>query len=108
MSAGTVSAVNASRPGAPRTRSISASSRASGPTWRSTKWSGRPRSTATRLLPLFAEERLVCGRVHQTGQLLGVADGQLDHPPLVVGILVDVLGRVAERRVDLDDLPRQR
>ena len=37
-------------------------------------------------------------------ELLGVLDLDLDHPALVVAVLVDVLGRVAERIVDLDHL----
>src|ERR1051325_9788100 len=103
MSAGTVSAQRASSEGAPTTRSISATSRSSGPMWRGANRS-RGRSTAMEgLLRLLAQERLIRLGGEQGLHLRGIAERHLDHPALVVGILVDVLGRVGERRVHLED-----
>ena len=70
-----------------------------------------PRSTGhpgCSYSPCSRQERLVRRRVEQSVQLLGVAERHLDHPALVVGIFVDVFGRVRERRVDLDDLAGDR
>src|SRR5215210_7478480 len=59
-----------------------------------------------RLIAL-GEGGLVGGRIHQLLHLVYVRKADLDHPSAAVGILVDLLGRVGERLVDLDDLARQ-
>ncbi len=46
--------------------------------------------------------------VHQRVGLGRVARADLDHPAVAVGVLVDRLGLVAQRLVDLDDLAGQR
>src|ERR1044071_5269775 len=98
MSAGTVSAASSSSWPTPSARNIAASSVSSGPMWRAGKSAiyvyvlVYVLAGSTRLFTLLAQERLVRLGVQQAVQLLGVADGDLDHPALVVGILLDVLG----------------
>jgi len=47
---------------------------------------------------------LVGSLVQQCVELLGVVELDLDHPALVLGALVDELGRLDQGLVDLDDL----
>src|SRR3984957_6456798 len=54
------------------------------------------------------KRRLVGGGVHQRLGLSRVRQADLDQPALAVGVVVDLLGAVGKRLVDLDDLTRQR
>src|SRR5262249_56782274 len=62
----------------------------------------------TRSVLLLRDELAVGLGVHQLAELALVAELDLQHPALVVRVVRQVLGRVAERGVDLDDLARQR
>src|SRR5512138_1840560 len=65
------------------------------------------RKAALRLL-LLLDERAVGLRVHERLELLRIGRLDDDHPALLVRIVVDRLGRVAERIVHLDDLAGHR
>ena len=79
----------------PSARSISASSLPSGPMWRAAKRrvAFEPASCAVTP-PCSRRNAWYALGVEQPVQLLRVADGHLDHPALVVRILVDVFGRI--------------
>src|SRR3954453_10849244 len=102
IDSGTASPTSSSSVATPSARNISASSVSSGPMWRAGK--SAISSLYYFLLALLAQKRLVRLGVQQAVQLLGVADGDLDHPALVIRVLVDVFGRIRQRRVDLDHL----
>src|SRR5450432_248105 len=97
---GMTSSMNASRAGAPTTFNISSTSRSSGPMWRFENWStggslikdGPPEGSGSGgSLRVFLQELLVRFGVHQILDLLGLAQLDLDHPALVVGLFVHVL-----------------
>src|SRR3954471_6914394 len=56
----------------------------------------------------LGERRLVGGGVEEALGLRRVGEPDLDHPAVAIGVVVDVLGRVAESEVDLDDLAAER
>src|SRR5438309_1671782 len=110
ISGGTTSSMSLSSEGTPSTRSISATSSGRGPIWRAGNWSGGVRSIGMKRnlrgryesLGLLTQERLIALRIHEVLGLVGVRESDLDHPALVVRVLIDVLGRITERAIGLD------
>src|SRR5512147_1050147 len=62
---------------------------------------------ARRASSFVADRRFVRLRVEQPGERTGVGGLQLEEPR-GVGVLIDLLGRLRERRVHGDDLARDR
>src|ERR1700743_2510881 len=101
---GNVSAISASRLGAPTVSSIAATSRGEGPIWRAAEVVAASLVGLNGAFMTSSRDVLgVGGFIHQPAEFAFVRDLQLEEPGFATGIGIDQRGRRGERLIDIDD-----